>query len=200
MRLPIMSETSVSLLDRLRRRGEPADWDRLVGVYTPLLHGWLTRAGLQAADREDLAQDVLAAVVRDLPHFEHNGRRGAFRRWLRTILVHRLRHFLRGRRQQPHALDEPALLRCLEELESPESELSRLWDAEHDRYVVGRLLEMIRPDFAPSTWEAFRRQALDGAPVSAVAAELGLSANAVCIARSRVLGRLRREAGGLLDA
>ena len=40
---------------------------------------------------------------------------------------------------------------------------------------------------------------LRGRPVEEVAAELGLTPNAVYVARSRVLKRLRRELAGLLD-
>ena len=39
----------------------------------------------------------------------------------------------------------------------------------------------------------------DGKPARDVAQELGLSVNAVLIAKSRVLGRLRQEARGLVD-
>ena len=58
---------------------------------------------------------------------------------------------------------------------------------------------MLRPQFEPSTWQAFRRVALDGVPPDQAAAELGLSVNAVFIAKSRVLSRLRQEGAGLLD-
>jgi RNA polymerase sigma-70 factor (ECF subfamily) len=54
------------------------------------------------------------------------------------------------------------------------------------------------PQFAPATWEAFRRFALEGIPAAQVAAELGLTVNAVTLAKSRVLKRLRKEAGDLL--
>jgi DNA-directed RNA polymerase specialized sigma24 family protein len=57
---------------------------------------------------------------------------------------------------------------------------------------------MIQADFAPSTWKAFHRLVVDGADADTVAAELGLSVNAVCIAKSRVLQRLRQEARGLV--
>jgi len=65
--------------------------------------------------------------------------------------------------------------------------------------VLQALMAMVRPEFTEPTWQAFRRQALDGAPARAVAAELGLSVNAVLIAKSRVLARLRQEARGLVD-
>ena len=52
--------------------------------------------------------------------------------------------------------------------------------------------------FAPTTWESFRRCAIEGLPAEQVAAEMGLSVNAVTLAKSRILKRLREEAGDLL--
>jgi RNA polymerase sigma factor (sigma-70 family) len=191
-----MAETSVSLLDRLRDQPDDASWRRLVDLYEPLLRSWLGRQALQPADIDDLVQEVLAVVVQELPRFQHNRRTGAFRRWLRTILVNRLRPFWRTRRSRPEAGDAE---RLLEELADPDSGLSRLWDEEHDRHVLGRLLELIRDEFTRPTWEAFLRVTLQGKDEEEVAADLGLSVHAVFIAKSRVLCRLRREAEGLLD-
>ncbi len=194
-----MCETSASLLEQLRGQSDGAAWQRLVELYTPLLHGWLRRHGLQPSDVDDIVQDVLAVVVREMPHFRHNRRTGAFRRWLRTILVHRLRDFWRAHRTRPRATGDSELLRLLEQLSDPDGGLSRLWDEEHDRYVVRRLLERIETEVTPSTWQAFRRVVVEGRDEETVAAELGLSVNAVFIAKSRVLSRLRREAAGLID-
>jgi RNA polymerase sigma-70 factor (ECF subfamily) len=196
----VVSETSASLLERLRDEPDGEAWRRLVAVYTPLLRQWLGRYGLQPSDVDDLTQEVLAVVVRELPGFEHNRRPGAFRRWLRTILVHRLRGFWRARQSRPVATGDSDLGHVLEQLEDPESGLSRLWDEEHDRHVMARLLEQIEPEVKPATWQAFRRVVLDGQDEESVAAALGLSVNAVFIAKSRVLARLRREARELLDS
>lgn len=194
-----MSETSHSLLERLRACAGDEDWRRLVDLYTPLLHTWLSRSGVQSADADDLVQEALAVVVRELSQFQHNLRTGAFRRWLRTILVHRLRDFWRVRQHRPQATGDSDVLRQLAELEDPDSGLSRLWDEEHDRPVVHRLPARIEAEVTSSTWQAFCRVALEGKDEAAVAAELGLSVNAVFIAKSRVLQRLRREAGSLID-
>jgi RNA polymerase sigma-70 factor (ECF subfamily) len=86
----------------------------------------------------------------------------------------------------------------LDPLADPHSDLSRLWDAEHNRHVVHRLLPSIQPEFEPTTWRAFQRTTLDGLKAAAVAAELGISVNAVFIAKSRVLRRLRLEMRGLI--
>jgi RNA polymerase sigma-70 factor (ECF subfamily) len=87
----------------------------------------------------------------------------------------------------------------LSQLEDPHSELSQLWDREHDRHLVQRLLAMIEPRFQPSTCEAFRRVVLEGQDAAQVGQDLEMTLNAVIIAKSRVLKELRSEAGGLLD-
>jgi RNA polymerase sigma-70 factor (ECF subfamily) len=53
---------------------------------------------------------------------------------------------------------------------------------------------MVKKDFESTTWDAFTRFALDGKPAAAVAVELNISENAVLLAKSRVLKRLRHEA------
>jgi RNA polymerase sigma-70 factor (ECF subfamily) len=87
----------------------------------------------------------------------------------------------------------------LEQLADERSDASRQWNLEHDRSVMARLLEQVRPRFEPTTWKAFCRQFFDGVRADLVAAELGLSVNSVYVARSRVLGALRCEAAGLID-
>src|SRR5262249_60000951 len=101
-----------------------------------------------------------------------------------------------GGRPAGHGPDPEA---ALAQLEDPGSDLSRRWDREHDEHVARRLLELLRPEFQPNTWRAFERLMLEGGKPDEVAAELGLSVNAVFIAKSRVLRRLREEAEGLID-
>jgi RNA polymerase sigma-70 factor (ECF subfamily) len=192
-------DTSFSLLDRLRDPGETAAWERLVALYTPVLHAWLRPHRLQPSDLDDLTQEVLGIVVRQVPSFEHNGRPGAFRAWLKSITVHCLRRYWRAGRYRPTAPADSDFDAFLDQLEDPVSGPSALWDQEHDLCLLRRLLELIEPSFQPATWQAFRRVALEGHPAERVAADLGLSVNAVFIAKSRVLGRLRHEARGLLD-
>jgi RNA polymerase sigma-70 factor (ECF subfamily) len=61
------------------------------------------------------------------------------------------------------------------------------------------LLEAVRPRFRESTWAAFRGQVLEDRPPQEVATSLGMSLNAVLIAKSRVLAALREEGRGLVD-
>jgi RNA polymerase sigma-70 factor (ECF subfamily) len=191
-------ETSLSLLERLAGTTTEDDWRRLVELYQPLLRAWMGRAGIPHADADDLAQEVLLVVFREVAGFERRGP-GAFRAWLRAVLVHRMRDYFRRQRQRPLATGDSDFLRRLDELESPGSALSQHWDREHDEHVATSLLRRVQGDFAPATWQAFRRHVLEGEPAVRVAEELGLSLNSVLLAKSRVLKRLRQELAGLVD-
>jgi RNA polymerase sigma-70 factor (ECF subfamily) len=185
-------QTSLSLLEQLRDPDAADAWGRLVAIYTSVLHAWFHSAGLQTADCEDLCQRVLEVLLRRLPEFRHNGQAGSFRAWLRGIAANLLRECWR----QPPGSASAAML---EQIADPYSSLSRLWDRQHDQHVLQSLMALVEPEFPEATWLAFRRLALDGATAGEVAAELGKTVNAVLIAKSRVLSRLRQEAGALLD-
>jgi RNA polymerase sigma-70 factor (ECF subfamily) len=191
--------TSLSLLARLRKAGPDApDWRRLEEIYLPLIRSWLRRVPGVGDEADDLAQDVLVVLFRELPSFERR-RDGSFRCWLRQITLNRTRAFQKARRKRSRAPGGDATEDLLAQLEDPTSDLARQWDRDHDRHVFDRLLAVVKPDFGPETWEAFTRFALDGRPAASVAEELGMSASAVMQAKFRVLKRLRAEAGDLID-
>src|SRR5262249_28408720 len=112
---------------------------------------------------------------------------------------HRVRDYFRGQNYRPTATGDSDFLRRLDELESPDSALSRLWDREHDEHVAAALLRRVQGDFATPTWQAFHRHVLEGEPATQVAEELGLSVNSVLLAKSRVLKRLRQELAGFVE-
>jgi RNA polymerase sigma-70 factor (ECF subfamily) len=195
-----MDETSLSLLARVRQPTDSSSWERLVNLYAPLMRKWIRPYGLQDADAEDLIQEVLAVVAREISQFDHNQRPGAFRSWLRTMVVHRLRHFWRSNGNRQLAIGGTSVLEQLQQLEDETSELSRIWNEQHDRDVMARLVELVRPTFLPKTWLAFHRQMFDSQTPEQVAAELEMPLGSVYMARSRVLSALRREAAGLVDS
>lgn len=186
--------TSVGFLHKLQNQSEGA-WCRLVEVYQPLIYKWLRRYGVRAADADDIAQDVLTIVIRKLRSFERE-RLGAFRCWLRRITVNCLRDY--RRKASRHVAGE-GVRELVENLEDPDSRLSRRWDVEHDLHVLSHVTRNLQREFRKQTWLAFYGTAIAGRRPCVVAKELGMTENAVCIAKSRVSARVREAAKGLLD-
>jgi RNA polymerase sigma-70 factor (ECF subfamily) len=186
------------MLNRLRKASpDHPDWLQLQAIYTPLIRKWLSRVPGLGEEANDLAQDVFLVVVRELPRFERQ-REGSFRAWLRQITVNKVRSDRKRRGQIPAVGLDPAD-GFLDQLADPNGDLAREWDRDHDKWVVEKLLKIVRPDFHPSSWDAFQRSFLDAVPAAQVAEELGLTENAVLQAKYRILRRLRQEAGHLLE-
>ena len=195
-----MNETSLSLLQHLRDSADGLAWDRMHQIYAPLLKAWLRKYNLQDNDVQDIAQDVLMTLSREIASFEHNGRTGAFRTWVRGIMVNRLRTFWRAKPRRTVASDDSEFEQRLAELADPASEMSKVWNLEHDQHVLRELLSLVESEFETTTWSAFLMVTFDGVEAKAVGQKLGISRNAVFIAKSRVLSRLRQVASGLVDS
>jgi RNA polymerase sigma factor (sigma-70 family) len=190
-----MNSTSLSLINRLQQGSDQLSWNQLLGLYKPLIWGWLRRHNTPLQDAEDLTQDVLAIVVRELPKFTHNGQKGAFRAWLRNITANRLRIYWRGNKGRS-TTDWQTFA---DQLEDTGSELAQEWDRQHDSFLLRKLLDQMEEEFEPKTVKAFRRVALDGVKAELVSQEIGMSVVAIYIAKSRVLRRLREVAEVLID-
>jgi RNA polymerase sigma-70 factor (ECF subfamily) len=188
-----MPSTRISLIDDARA-GSKQGWRELVATYEPVVFRWFKREGLSHEQAADLTQDAMAVVVRELVRFEHSGRVGSFRRWLREITIHRLLAFRRSQRRREQAVGGSSFLRRLHDIESDESELSERWDREFNRGLIRRLLAGLADEFGPVALAAFRMVTVERREPAEVAGELGLSVGAVYSAKSRVLRRLRQEA------
>jgi RNA polymerase sigma-70 factor, ECF subfamily len=193
-----MAATRQSLLLRACT-GDEGAWHDLCELYRPLIAAWLRRQSVPETDIDDLMQEIFLAVVRGLPSFNHSGRRGAFRAWLRTIANNYSCDYWKSPARRTAASGDEAAQSALGLLEDADSPLNRYWDEEHDRYVLRCLFEAVELEFEPTTVRAFQLVALDGASGAEAADQLGISLTAVYIARSRVLSRLRELAEGLLD-
>jgi RNA polymerase sigma-70 factor (ECF subfamily) len=195
--VPDSNVTSLSLLQRIRN-GDAAGWRRLVELYGPLVNHWCLRFGVQPADADDLVQEVFQAAVHNIGSFQRARPGDTFRGWLRTIARHKVLDFWRARARAPGAAGGSEALQRLNELPDQEP-ADDPEDAEQVSAVFHRALEMLRGEFEPRTWQAFWRATVDGQTATAVAAELGMTASAVRMAKSRVLRRLREELGDLLE-
>jgi RNA polymerase sigma-70 factor (ECF subfamily) len=181
------------------QRGDESAWREVVAIYQPLLQGWLRRFGVPPQEVEDLTQEVLALVLKGLRQFEHSGRTGSFRSWLRTLTANRAHTFWRLGKGHPLAPVTVNLEGMADQLEDVRSDLSQQWDREHDRHVIRRCLEIIAAEVTPQTLQAFRMLAVEDQAVERVAAALQMTPVAVYGAKARVMARLRKIAAELLE-
>jgi len=192
--------TSSTLLARARAN-DPVAWTRLVRLYSPLVYYWCREGRLQAADAADVLQDVFHAVSRSLDRFHHETERGSFRGWLRRITVNKVRDHLRLRAIRPQAEGGSAHDARLKQVpaESVALDPDAVPAPNEDWLVLKAALEVFKPDFEAATWQAFWAVTIEARSPVDVAAELGVTINAVYKAKARILSRLRTELRPLID-
>lgn len=190
-------ETRPSLLPRLRDTEDNAAWSQFVAIYTPLIFGFCLGRGLSETDAGDVTQDVLKSVAGAIPRFEYDPARSSFRNWLFTVVRSKLNNFFAVQARQPRRAGESTLERFAER--EPDRALEESWQRDYQANLVSWAARQIRGEFKAQTWDAFWRTAIDGEAAQSVADELGLSLNALYIARSRVTTRLKERVESIGD-
>lgn len=188
--------TSQSLLERARQR-DPDAWRRLCEIYAPMVYSWIRRSGIIEQDAPDVVQEVFRIVSTHIDRFRHDRPTDTFRGWLFTITRTEVLGYFRRRSQQAvvGAGGSTALKQLAEIPAESESGESSLDSTTTQRDLLLRVVESIRRDFEPQTWQAFWRSVLEGHEAAEIAGDLNMTTNAVRQARFRVLTRLRETLG-----
>ena len=187
-----MYTTPPSLLQRLHEPANAVGWRRFVDMYSPLLIAWTRKLGIPTHDAADLMQDVFTSLLELLPTFTYQSDR-SFRAWMKTVLVNRWRTW--QRRQVVRKAGGNSQLDYLGKEDDPPA----FEEDEYRRYLVVKALEIMQNEFQPVTWKACWEYVVGGRDPESIASELGITVNAVYLAKSRVLRKLRQELAGLLD-
>lgn len=188
-----MDNTSVNLLKRLKEPNAESAWARFVELYTPLMFYWARQHGLNATDAADLVQDILAVLVSKLASFEYDSSL-RFRGWLHTVTLNKARDWNRRNVLRPGTSQSSFMEKVAAGHRSDAFD-----ELEYRSFLIERAKKLIAAEFEPVTWAACWKYVAEDRSAADVAEELGISANAVRVAKCRVLKRLRDELSGLLD-
>jgi RNA polymerase sigma-70 factor (ECF subfamily) len=190
-----MPSTHISLLCDIREdhcRDEA--WAAFHARYHDVILNWCVRRGLPRDDTEDLTQDVLLKLFRQLPTYNHDPARGQFRGWLKVVVNNALTDFWRQRRPESAAVGGTTFLMWVAEVASPEAaiELSTAIE-DHARTIAAQIVERVRAKLKETTWQAFYQTMIDERPAAEVAAGLNLHVTSVYKATYRVKQMLLQE-------
>ena len=178
--------TQPSLLSRVRDSSDQAAWREFEAKYRELILRFCRRRGLQQADAEDVLQLAMQFLVKSLPQFAYDPKRGRFR----DYLYQTVRSAISRLKERPipagRALDTSMMAVLADE---DESQTAALWEREWINHHYRQAMETIRHSFDPRSLDVFDRL-MAGAGVDEVARAFEMSADAVYKVRQRVRGRM----------
>ena len=165
---------------RLQAGGDEADWEEFKRFYWGLITSWARMFGCSDSVAEDIFQNTVLSLLRNLSKFRHTGDPGSFRKWLKTIVQCRVRDYIRW--EMKHAerpdndsdpdrwkLDSPHS----KEQVSPDSEREAAMDRIWLNHILDSALDAARKRVKPEKYESFRRYVIYEEPVDKVSADMG---------------------------
>jgi RNA polymerase sigma-70 factor (ECF subfamily) len=183
--------TRQSLIVKLRDPADSGAWSEFVALYEPLIYRLARQKGLQDADANDVCQEVFRAVAASVDRWAPD--RGSFRGWLSSIARNLTINFLTRGARHSRGSGTTSVQEMLEAQPAADPSATALFDREYKKQLFQLVASEVKSQFAPATWQAFWRTAVEARPPAEVASELGLSVGSVYVARSRVLARIRRR-------
>jgi len=182
-------ETRDSLLIRIADARDQAAWEQFARIYRPVVYNVARMRGLQDADAQDVAQQVLLSVSKSLPNWERRDESTRFRHWLcRTARNATINMLTR----QPK---DRAIGGGLVPVDIPENQVDSELDSrlvrEYRRQLFRQAAEHVRSRADATTWQAFAMTMIDGLTIAEAAERLQRSEAVIYAARSRIMRRLR---------
>jgi len=179
--------TDQSLLRRVRNRNDSAAWREFFALYQPMLVRYARMRGLSQADAEDVAQNCMHALSKNLRSFDYSRSRGRFKSFVWTLANNAIANMFRRRRPRVARTSE------LAKIKQPDEASREAWDQTWLREHLRCCLRQVETRFAKHTIAAFKLYAIQQRPIEEVCRQLDLSPNQVHQAKSRVTQRLRAE-------
>ncbi|WP_435022185.1 RNA polymerase sigma factor [Tundrisphaera sp. TA3] len=199
----VFASTSLTLLGRLREAPrDEAAWAEFVQGYAPAISRWCRAWGLQPADVEDVTQVVLLKLARSMATFRYDPSR-SFRAYLKTLTGYAARDALAEIRDRPTTGLGTEMAAWLA-IEDTGLDLARWIEREMRGELFREASLKVSGRVDAHTWEAFMLTAMERIPGREVAERLGMTVDAVYMAKSRVVrmmrGEVRRLSGPMSDA
>ena len=173
---------------RLQDSADFEAWNAFVEVYGPVLVRVARKHGMQAADVDNLVQEVLLSVANSVDQWNARTDRGSFRYWLLRVARNKAINQLTRNGARPKTTSSKVEI-DLNELEG--SEISNDLELAYQREVFRWAAEQARELVEESTWQAFWLTSVEGMSVLEASKTLGVPVGAIYVSRSRVMHRLK---------
>jgi RNA polymerase sigma factor (sigma-70 family) len=190
--------TRRSLLTRLKRWDDEESWQDFFNTYWKLIYSVALRAGLSESDAQDVVQETIVAVARQMPEFKYNPALGSFKSWLFLITRRRIADHFRKEYRRPKADEraprETSRTALLERIPDPAgSNLDAIWDEEWKHQLFEAALQRVKRLVEPKHFQIFDCYVRKEWPVRDITRTFAVSSGQVYLIKHRLSALLAKE-------
>jgi len=188
--------TRYSLLSRLQNWDDQDSWKDFFDTYWRLIYAVALKSGLTEAEAQDVVQETIISVAKNIQKFKRDRQLGSFKGWLRNLTRWRIADQLRKRTrvapEERKAAEDAAAVWDTAPL-ADSVEVESVWEAEWRVNLMKVALENVKRRVKEEHYQMFDFYVVKQWPVAKVARTLGVSAGQVYLARFRVGTLVKKE-------
>ena len=183
--------TTTQVLEDLKDSNDALAWSSFRDHFYPVILNFAKTLGLSATDAEDAAQETMLAFLKAFRSGKYHREKGQLSHWLFGVARRVILNF-RKRLPRDYVIEDDTTGTSFWDMVADENAIKHTWDSEWRRMVLERCMQQARKELDQKVFEAFELYAICQRPVEEVSQTLGMSRNAVYIAKSRALSKLRQ--------
>lgn len=187
---PDPTTTRYSLLSRLQDWDDAESWRDFFNTYWWLIYSVAIRSGLTPSEAQDVVQETVISVAKNIHKFKRDRALGSFRGWLRNITQWRIIDQLRKR--APRELDEGDD-RLANIADPGQTRLETLWDEEWQLNIFEAAMERVKRRAKEEHYQIFHLHVVKKMPAAEVAETLSVSVAQVYIIKHRISAMIKKE-------
>src|SRR6266496_5363658 len=196
--------TRWSLIGRLKNWDDQESWREFFDTYWRLIYNVALKAGLTHVEAEEVVQETVVSVSRNIGQFEADPARGSFKNWLLRVTRWRIIDQLRKRASEGPVLmsnsgkrdggpgSESATATEERILDPAGSALEAVWNAEWENNLVEAALAKLKQQVSGKQFQVFYLHVIKQLPASEVVKTLQVNLGQIYLVKHRV-GRVFRE-------
>jgi RNA polymerase sigma factor (sigma-70 family) len=183
--------TRYSLLSRLENRDDEKSWKEFFDTYWRLIYSTALKAGLTETEAQEVVQETVICVAKDIDKFKRDRALGSFKGWLKNLTRWRIADQLRKRR--PEREPDNSAGTTMENEVPAEAELEKIWDEEWRSNLFEAAVERVKKMVKEEHYQIFDLNVVRNWPAGKVAETLGITVARVYLSKHRVRLLIRKE-------
>jgi len=192
--------TRYSLLSRLQDWGDNESWRVFFDTYWRLIYSVALKAGLRPDEAEEVVQETVICVARDIQKFKRDRRLGSFKSWLCNLTRWRIADQLRKRTGllQGDGAGATRKYQPLEEVpDLPDNTAGLDWEHEWQSHLLKVAIQRVKQRVREEQYQLFDLYVTREWPIPRICQTLGVSKTQVYLAKHRITRLLRKEVARL---
>lgn len=191
-----LAPTRYSLLSRLQNWDDHESWRDFFDTYWRLIYSVALKSGLTESEAQEVVQETVICVARNIHTFKRDRRLGSFKGWLRNLTRWRIIDQLKKRTGllQGAAEGAPRQYHALDEIpELADAPGGPDWEAEWQSNLLRAAMARVKHRVSEEQYQLFDLNVVQGWPVSRIRETLGVSAAQIYLAKHRLSRLLQKE-------